>query len=34
LVDSSRINNIGWKPLVSLQRGLELAYQDFLEHNS
>jgi len=34
LVDSSRIKNIGWKPLVSLQRGLELAYQDFLEHNS
>lgn len=30
LMDSSRINSLGWRPRVSLERGLELTYQDFL----
>lgn len=30
LMDSSRINSLGWRPSVTLERGLELTYQDFL----
>ena len=30
LMDSSRINALGWKPKVSLKEGIALAYQDFL----
>lgn len=30
LMDSSRINALGWAPKVSLREGLALAYQDFL----
>jgi GDP-L-fucose synthase len=30
LMDSSRINALGWKPQVSLKEGIALAYQDFL----
>lgn len=31
LMDSSRINAMGWQAQVSLQVGLELAYEDFLK---
>ncbi len=31
LMDSSRINALGWKPQVSLKAGLARAYTDFLE---
>lgn len=31
LMDSSRINALGWKPKVGLRQGLEAAYQDFLK---
>lgn len=30
LMDSSRLNALGWKPEVSLQTGLKIAYEDFL----
>ena len=30
LLDISRISNLGWKPEIDLENGLELAYQDFL----
>lgn len=30
LMDSSRINSLGWQPSVALDTGLSLAYQDFL----
>lgn len=32
LMDSTRLNRLGWKPQVSLRQGLELAYQDFMEN--
>lgn len=28
-MDSSRLNQLGWRPLVNLSKGLEFAYQDF-----
>jgi len=31
LLDSSRLQRLGWQPKVSLKRGLELAYFDFLK---
>jgi len=31
LMDSTRLNNLGWGPKVDLETGLQLAYQDFLE---
>jgi len=34
LMDSSRINTLGWKPAVSLREGLELTYADFLSNLS
>ncbi len=30
LMDSTRLNNLGWKAQVNLHHGLTLAYQDFL----
>jgi GDP-L-fucose synthase len=30
LMDTSKLNGLGWKPMVSLETGLTLAYQDFL----
>lgn len=30
LMDSSRLNSLGWAPSVSLQKGLEKTYQEFL----
>lgn len=31
LMDSTRLNTLGWKASVRLEQGLELAYQDFLK---
>lgn len=31
LMDSSRLKSLGWQAKVSLQDGLALAYQDFLQ---
>jgi GDP-L-fucose synthase len=31
LMDSTRLNNIGWKPKVDLEWGLHMAYEDFLK---
>jgi GDP-L-fucose synthase len=31
LMDSSRLNQLGWKALVGLEIGLKAAYEDFLE---
>ena len=33
LMDSHRLNDLGWSPKVALQQGLLLAYKDFLGHN-
>jgi GDP-L-fucose synthase len=30
LMDSSRIFNLGWRPQVDLETGIQMAYQDFL----
>jgi nucleoside-diphosphate-sugar epimerase len=29
-MDSSRLNELGWKAKVRLESGLNMAYQDFL----
>jgi len=34
LMDSSRLNGLGWEAQVSLQDGLALAYQDFLRNQA
>jgi len=31
LLDSTRMNRLGWRPKVSLREGLQLAYQDYLD---
>jgi GDP-L-fucose synthase len=31
LMDSSRLNDLGWTPLVDLEAGLKLAYADFVQ---
>ena len=31
LMDSSRVNALGWQPHITLEEGLVLAYQDFLK---
>ena len=33
LMDSSKINRIGWKPKMDLEKGLVIAYQEFLQEN-
>lgn len=33
LMDSSRMNNMGWKPEISLAEGIRLAYRDFLQNH-
>ncbi len=30
LMDSGRLNSLGWQPVIGLEEGLRLAYQDFL----
>jgi GDP-L-fucose synthase len=32
LMDSERLNSLGWKPQVNLKNGLKKAYADFLAH--
>jgi GDP-L-fucose synthase len=32
LLDSSRINQLGWKPRIGLNEGIQLAYTDFLNN--
>ncbi len=34
LMDSSRLNRLGWQARVALESGLALAYQDFLENHA
>jgi GDP-L-fucose synthase len=34
LMDSSRLNSLGWKPSVGLKEGLTLAYQNFIDHHA
>lgn len=34
LMDSTRLNNLGWQAKVNLEDGLTSAYQDFLINNS
>ncbi|HQS84756.1 MAG: GDP-fucose synthetase [Alphaproteobacteria bacterium 16-39-46] len=34
LLDVSRMNNLGWRPQVSLEAGLKSAYQDYLKRNA
>jgi GDP-L-fucose synthase len=31
LMDSSKLEKLGWKPSIDLESGIELAYQDFLK---
>jgi GDP-L-fucose synthase len=31
LLDTTRINRLGWRPRTPLKEGLEISYQDFLE---
>ena len=30
LMDATKLRNMGWKPKINLENGIELAYQDFL----
>jgi GDP-L-fucose synthase len=34
LMDSGRLNKLGWTPRVRLEEGLAQAYEDFLEHHA
>jgi len=34
LMDSSRLNHLGWKPQIHLSQGLAFAYQDFVSHHA
>lgn len=31
LMDSNRLNRLGWKPKINLEKGLDLAYEDYLK---
>lgn len=31
LMDATKLRNLGWKPKISLEEGISLAYQDFLK---
>jgi len=31
LMDSSRLNKLGWQPTIEMEQGLQLAYKDFLK---
>jgi len=33
LIDSSKLNALGWKPSISLENGLEMTYKWFLENS-
>jgi len=32
LLDSSRVYNLGWKPVTELKHGIQQAYNDFLRN--
>ena len=34
LMDSTRLNNLGWRARVSVEEGLRLAYSDFLKNHN
>jgi GDP-L-fucose synthase len=34
LMDSSRLNQLGWQATTSFQEGLKLSYKDFLEKDN
>ncbi len=34
LMDSSLLKNLGWQPQTTLQRGLQLAYDDFIKNSN
>ena len=34
LMDSSRLNALGWKPTIGLEHGLRLAYEDFIKNHA
>jgi GDP-L-fucose synthase len=34
LMDSARLQALGWQPRVGLREGLARAYRDFLEHHA
>lgn len=34
LMDSTRLFNLGWKPTVGLEQGINMAYQDFLKNHA
>ena len=34
LMDSTRLNQLGWKATINLEEGLKMAYQDFLEKDN
>jgi len=34
LMDSSRLNKLGWQPTIELEQGLKFAYEDFLEQKA
>jgi len=34
LMDSTRLNQLSWKATISLEKGLKMAYQDFLEKDN
>ena len=33
LLDISRIKNLGWEPIISLEKGLRTTYFDFCKRN-
>ena len=33
LLDSNKINKLGWKPKISLENGIEITYKEFLKKN-
>jgi GDP-L-fucose synthase len=34
LMDSTRLNALGWQPAIALEQGLAGAYADFLQHHA
>ena len=33
-MDSTRLNNLGWRASVALEEGLRLGYNDFLKNHN
>jgi GDP-L-fucose synthase len=34
LMDSSKLNALGWQPKIALEEGLKAAYADFLQNEA